>query len=112
MLNSWTCFFAFRQVASVDEYAHTFEEFMYKILVYNHSYDETLFVNHFIDGLKPDIKSAIKLHNPGTVDLACSLAQTQEVLLVEDTRPSFKNGGLSPQIKDECSAAKHSRKPG
>ncbi|XBJ04555.1 hypothetical protein VPH35_023472 [Triticum aestivum] len=92
-------FFAFRQVASVDEYAHTFEEFMHKILVYNHSYDETFFVNRFIDGLKPDIKSAIKLHNPGTVDLACSLAQTQEVLLVEDTRPSFKKGDYRHKFK-------------
>ena len=55
---------------------------MHKILLYNHSYDETFFVNRFIERLKPEIKNAIKLQLPGTVELALSLAQTQEVLLV------------------------------
>jgi hypothetical protein len=83
-------FFAFKQLASVDDYAHKFEEHMHKILVYNHSYDETLFVNRFIEGLKPEIRSVIQLHQPSTVDLAFSLAQTQEALLVEDTMISSK----------------------
>ena len=77
--------FAHTQTGSVDDYAHTFEELMHKVLLYNHSYDETFFVRRFIAGLKPAIRSAIKLHNPGTVDLAYSLAQTQEALLIEDT---------------------------
>ena len=77
--------FAHHQVGSVDEYAHKFEELMHHVLLYNHSYDETFFVRRFIAGLKPEIRSAIKLHNPGTVDLAFSMAQTQEALLVEDT---------------------------
>ncbi|KAK1685027.1 hypothetical protein QYE76_045875 [Lolium multiflorum] len=42
----------------------------------------------FIAGLKHDIRRAIALQNPGTIDLAYSLAQTQETLLVEDTTPS------------------------
>lgn len=82
-------FFSFKQVGSVDDYAHRYEELMHKILLYNHSYDETCFVHRFISGLKPEIKSAIKLHKSGTVDLALSLAQTQEVLLVDDTPPSI-----------------------
>lgn len=81
-------FFAHKQTGSVDEYAHKFEELMHKILIYNHSYDETFFVRRFIAGLKHDIRRAIALQNPGTVDLAYSLAQTQETLLVEDTTPS------------------------
>jgi hypothetical protein len=78
-------FFAHRQSGSVDDYAHKFEELMHKILLYNHAYDETFFVRRFILGLKSDIRRAIKLHNPGTVDLAYSMAQTQEAMLVEDT---------------------------
>lgn len=46
-------FFAFKQNDSVDEYAHKFEELMHGVLLYNPSYDETFFVNHFLKGLKP-----------------------------------------------------------
>jgi hypothetical protein len=42
---------------------------MHRILLYNHSYDETFFVHHFVDGLRLDICRATKLHNPGMVDL-------------------------------------------
>lgn len=78
-------FFACRQTESVDEYAHRFEELMHHVLLHNHAYDETFFVHRFIEGLKPAIKSVIKLHKPSTVDLALSLAQTQEVLLLKDS---------------------------
>jgi hypothetical protein len=78
-------FFALRQTGSVDEYAHKFEELMHKVLLHNHAYDETFFVRRFVAGLKREIRSAIELHNPSTVDLAFSMAQTQEALLVEDS---------------------------
>jgi hypothetical protein len=81
-------FFAHKQTSSVDDYAHKFEELMHRILLYNHSYDETFFVKRFISGLRADIRRALKLHNPSTVDLAFSMAQTQEALLVEDSAPS------------------------
>jgi hypothetical protein len=77
--------FSHKQTGIVDEYAHKFEELMHKILMYKHSYDETFFVKCFIIGLRVDIRRAIKLHNPSTVDLAFSMAQTQEALLVEDS---------------------------
>jgi hypothetical protein len=80
-------FFAHKQTGSVDEYARKFEELMHKILLYNHSYDETFFVRRFLAGLKSDIRKAIKLHNPSTVDLAFSMAQTQEALIDEDISP-------------------------
>lgn len=83
-------FFAFKQTASVDEYAHKFEEFMHTVLLYNPSYDETFFVHRFLEGLKPQIRQAIKLQQPRTVDLAFSLAQTQEALLVEDVISPIK----------------------
>ena len=78
-------FFALKQTDTVDEYAHLFEEHMHKMLVYNQCYDETFFINRFVQGLKPGIRAPVKLQQPSTVDLAYSLAQTQEALLVEDT---------------------------
>jgi hypothetical protein len=87
-------FFSHKQTSSVDEYARKFEELMHKILLYNRSYDETFFVRHFLAGLRLDIRRAIKLHNPNTVDLAFSMAQTQEALLAENTSP-----GAPPEQK-------------
>ena len=78
-------FFTLKQTDTVDEYAHLFEEHMHKMLVYNQSYYETFFINRFVQGLKPGIRAPVKLQQPSTVDLAYSLAQTQEALLVEDT---------------------------
>lgn len=67
----------------VDDCYVKFEELMHRVLVYNRSYDETFFVTKFVGGLKPEVKIAIKLHKPRTVDLALSLAKTQEELLRE-----------------------------
>jgi hypothetical protein len=63
-------FFALRQTVSVDEYALKFEEFMHKVMLHNHAYDDTFFVRRVIAGLKREIRSAIKLHNSSTVVLA------------------------------------------
>lgn len=46
-------------------------------------------------------KTAIKLHNPGTVDLAYSLAQMQEVLLAEDSRPYYKKPDYKSKWKPQ-----------
>jgi len=54
---------------------------MHRILVHNDKYDDVFFVIRFVDGLKPDIKSAIQLHKPRTVDAAVSLALLQEEVL-------------------------------
>jgi hypothetical protein len=61
--------------------------------LHNNKYDDVLFVNRFIDGLKPDIRNAILLHKPRTVDAAASLAFMQADLLEASqrrflTRPS------------------------
>ena len=78
-------FFALKQTKTMDEYAHVFEEQMHKLLVYNHAYDETFFIRRFVQGLKPSIRACVKLQQPTSIDIAYSLAQTQEALLAEDT---------------------------
>lgn len=75
----------FKQLGGVEEYHSKFEEIMNKVLVYNKAFDETFFVTKFVGGLKSEIKAAIKLHKPRTVDAALSLAKTQEDLLGEIT---------------------------
>lgn len=81
-----------KQIGEVEEYYNRFEELMHKVLVHNRSYDETYFVTKFVGGLKSEIKMAIKLHRPRTVDVALSLAKTHEELIQEATnaKPQFK----------------------
>ncbi|EEC73287.1 hypothetical protein OsI_07445 [Oryza sativa Indica Group] len=68
---------------------------MHRVLVYNQAFDETYFVTKFVGGLKTEIKAAIKLHKPRTVDAALSLAKTQEDLALE-----IKKGGQKSTYKE------------
>ena len=72
-----------RQTDSVEKYYHKFEELRHKVLIHNRHYDEAFFVTKFVGGLKKDIQRAIRLHKPRTVDMALSLAETQEEILEE-----------------------------
>lgn len=78
------------QSGSVDEYYSRFEELMHKVLVYNKGYDETFFVTRFMRGLKTEIKAAIKLHRPRSVDAALSVAKTKEELLGETNKKPYQ----------------------
>uniref|UniRef100_A0A0A9D1W1 Reverse transcriptase domain-containing protein n=1 Tax=Arundo donax TaxID=35708 RepID=A0A0A9D1W1_ARUDO len=69
-----------QQISTVGAYHAKFEELMHRVLIHNGSYDETFFVSRFIQGLKEEIRSVIKLHKPRTVDSALSLARMQEEL--------------------------------
>ncbi|WVZ71633.1 hypothetical protein U9M48_020200 [Paspalum notatum var. saurae] len=75
-----------RQTQDVQEYHSRFEEAMHKVLVHNKSYDDVFFVNRFLDGLRPEIRAALLLHKPRTVDAALSLALMQVELLEAQSR--------------------------
>lgn len=70
-----------RQTSDVQEYHNRFETAMHKVLVHNKSLDDVFFVSKFLQGLNPDIRSAIILHKPRTVDVALSLALMQASVL-------------------------------
>lgn len=78
-----------KQLGSVQEYYEKFESSMHKVLVHNNSYDDVFFVNRFVDGLKSDVRAAIMLHKPRTVDVALSLALLQEEALEIGGRKNF-----------------------
>lgn len=93
-----------KQYGSVEEYYNKFEELMHLVLVYNKGYDETFFVTRFMGGLKPEIKIAIKLHKPRTVDVALSLAQTQEELLEENNKKNYVKGNYRESYRSSAKA--------
>lgn len=75
-----------RQTSDVDSYYHEFETIMHQLLSHNSALDDTFFVAKFIKGLKKEIRSAITLHKPRTVDAAISLAQLQEAQLAAERK--------------------------
>jgi hypothetical protein len=73
-----------KQTHTVGKYYQKFEALRHQVLVHNRHYDEAYFVTKFVNGLRHDIRRAIKLHSPKTVDAALALAEKQEELLDED----------------------------
>jgi hypothetical protein len=82
-----------KQTADVQVYYYRFQTAMHKVLVHNKSLDDVFFVSKFLHGLHHDIRSAIILHKPRTVDAALSLALMQATLLETQPKPFFKKSG-------------------
>lgn len=69
-----------KQKGTVSEYCTQFQELMFKLCGHNPYYDETLFVGHFLNGLKYEIRLPVASQLPETVDRAIVLAHVQEDL--------------------------------
>ena len=72
---------ALKQKGTVAEYCTEFQELMFKLCSHNPFYDETLFVGHFLKGLKQEVRMGVATQLPDTVDRAILLAHVQEELL-------------------------------
>ena len=75
-----------RQTGDLHEYYDNFYQAMHRVLVHNDKYDDVFFVMRFIDGLKLELRSAIQLHKPRTVDAAMTLALLQVDVLESANR--------------------------
>uniref|UniRef100_A0ACD5TPA9 Uncharacterized protein n=1 Tax=Avena sativa TaxID=4498 RepID=A0ACD5TPA9_AVESA len=74
-------FLSLKQRGTVEEYHVEFEKLSYLISMQNPHYDEQFFVAHFIKGLKADIRTAVEVQVPGTVERAILLAIVQQEVL-------------------------------
>jgi len=81
----------------VQEYFDRFQGIMHKVLVHNKSLDDVFFVSKFLQGLKPKISAAIRLHKPRTVDAALSLALMQANILANQAAPFFSKSSKNFQ---------------
>ena len=79
-----------RQTGDVDSYYKEFEHLMHQLLAHNSALDDTFFVAKFIKGLRKDIRQAIVLHKPRTVDAAISLALLQEAQLQDSKKYRYE----------------------
>ena len=70
-----------QQSGSVTEYAEKFTQLMHNLVAHHESWEPSYFITHFIDGLQKDIRAAVVLHRPKTLDTAVDLACLQEEVL-------------------------------
>ena len=72
------------QTSSVDEYTSKFDTLRHQILLADPHTSEVFFVERYIAGLRPEIRTAAILHQLEDVDTASCLALLQEVELNND----------------------------
>lgn len=96
-----------RQTGTVTEYAEQFTQLMHNLLAHRSSWDPAFFVTQFMEGLQRDIRAAVILHCPQTldtaVDLACLQEEVVEALRQDDRRhpvtpPSSTGGRAIPRM--------------
>jgi hypothetical protein len=63
-----------KQTSSVEEYKLQFDQLVCHILLYDHSISETMFVSHFLLGLKDEVRHSLEMHLPGTITQTATLA--------------------------------------
>jgi hypothetical protein len=74
-------FFHVNQTTFVSEFVEHFSDLVHQILAHNPSFPPSVITNHFLDGLKKDIRAAVVMHRPQDLDTATSLAFLQEEAL-------------------------------
>jgi hypothetical protein len=79
--------FSIRQTTSVADYVEKFSGLRDNLAVYGCSMDPLYFVQHFVDGLRADIRAAVFVHRPSSFDTACVLALLQEEVTAQMRRP-------------------------
>jgi transposase InsO family protein len=63
---------------TVSEYITEYTKIVEQLIAYGKHTDPIYFAMRFVDGLRDDIRQAVHMHRPSTLDSACSLALLQE----------------------------------
>jgi len=79
--------FQIRQTGPVSKYIEKFVGPVDELKAYAKNPDPLYYVQHFIDGLRDEIKAVLMVHKPATLDTACMLAELQEEALGLTKRP-------------------------
>lgn len=70
-----------KQVGTVEEYKSQFHQLVYNIRLYEPALSDTLLVTRFIMGLKEELRAAVEMQLPATVQKAAVYAMVQERLI-------------------------------
>ena len=66
--------FHIRQTRNVQEYIDRFTGLVDQLIAYGKTTDPLFYAMRFVDGLRDDIRSAVHMQCPSSVDAACVLA--------------------------------------
>jgi hypothetical protein len=86
--------FSIQQTTSVADYVEKFSGLRDNFVAYGRSMDPLYFVQHFVDGLRADIRAAVFVNHSSSFDTACVLALLQE----EVSRPLRRPEGVRPSF--------------
>ena len=73
--------FHIRQTGNVQEYADRFTGLVDQLIAYGKTTDPLFYAMCFVDGLRDDIRAAVHMQCPSSMDAACVLALLQEELV-------------------------------
>lgn len=73
--------FTIRMTGTVSEYMAEYSRIVEQLIAYGRHTDPLYFAMRFVDGLRDDIRQAVHMHRPSTLDTACSLALLQEEMI-------------------------------
>lgn len=89
-----------RQTTTVEEYTSQFQTLHYGIMMHQAGYDDMFFTQHYVKGLKEDIRGIVEAQMPTTVLKASTLAQVQQGVLERTkprNRPAYQQRGYNQQ---------------
>lgn len=89
---------------SVQEYRNNFNQLVYQVRLYEGAVSETLLVTQFVLGLKEEIRSAVEIQLPLSVNTAAEYALVQEAVLERNRSQQGRlqrNGGYRTQQTQE-----------
>jgi hypothetical protein len=78
-----------RQTATVEDYTSKFQTLQYGITMHQSGYDDMFFTQHYVNGLKEEIRGMVEAQMPTTVLRASILAKVQQGVL-ERAKPKYK----------------------
>ena len=88
--SSMTELLQLKQTGSVEEYTTQFQNLQYGVTMHNANYDDMFFTQHYIMGLREDIRGMVEAQMPTTVLTASTLAKVQQKVLERSKTKAFK----------------------
>lgn len=81
------------------DFIERFDSIVHQILAHDPKFSTATITNHFIDGLKDDIRAVVLVHRPSNLDTASAIALLQEESSKDAPRKDFKRNEMGGSFK-------------
>jgi hypothetical protein len=83
----------------VADFIERFDSIVHQILAHDPKFSTATITNHFIDGLKDDIRAVVLVHRPSNLDTASAIALLQEESSKDAPRKDFKRNEMGGSFR-------------